>query len=89
MKTVDHQFEKWAGDQSPKVAKVFNTEFMKYLTDTSPMRTARKVFLKGKRHERQMQDLTQQPGSEAQKLSTYFLAPREDPFKRRNSVKRT
>jgi hypothetical protein len=65
MKTVDHQFKQWAADQSPKVAKVFNSEFMKYLTDASPMRTARKVFLTSKRHEKQILGQTPQPASEA------------------------
>jgi len=43
MKNVDNQGKKWAVEQSPKISRVFNNEFMKFMTDASPIRTARKI----------------------------------------------
>ena len=44
MKNVDQKAAKWAAEQSPKVAKVFHGDFMKFVTEASPMRTARKQY---------------------------------------------
>jgi len=44
MKNVDSQGKKWSQEQSPKISRVFNQEFMKFVTDASPIRTARKIY---------------------------------------------
>lgn len=52
MKNVDQKHKTWAAEQSPRVFKVFNNDFLKFATDESPMRTARKQYYEGLREER-------------------------------------
>jgi hypothetical protein len=44
MKDVDAKATLWAADQPPKVAKAYLNDFIKYATEASPMRTARKQY---------------------------------------------
>lgn len=44
MNDVDARSAAWAAEQTPKVAKAFLNDFMKYVTEASPMRTARKQY---------------------------------------------
>jgi len=54
MSNVDKTSKQWISEQSPKVQRVYTNEFMKFLTDASPLRTARKIFQENKREERRL-----------------------------------
>lgn len=59
MKNVDNQGKAWAAEQSPKISRVFNNEFMKFMTDASPIRTARKIHQENQREERRQRHMIQ------------------------------
>ena len=42
MKDVDVKTTTWAESQPPKIARAFTIDFLKFATDASPMRSARK-----------------------------------------------
>ena len=44
MKDVDAKATLWAQDQPPKVAKTYLNDFVKFATEASPMRHARKQY---------------------------------------------
>ena len=44
MRNVDNQCKKWSNEQPAKIAHNFNSKFMKFMTDNSPIRNARKIY---------------------------------------------
>ena len=70
MRNVDNQCKKWSNEQSPKIANNFNTKFMKFMTDNSPIRSARKLYHEQKREERRQK----QVGPSEQLMNTIHSA---------------
>lgn len=52
MDSIDGKMQKWSVEQTPRVQRVFNKDFMQFAVDASPLRTARRNHQDTQREER-------------------------------------